>query len=150
MDVQEKKVLEALANKECGYYYETTASNFSKIPGSPIAYWMSQRAVDNFEQMRTIGDYGCGRIGLVTGDAGRFLRLWYEVSTENIGFNIKTNEESIKSRKKWFPDHKGGDYRKWYGNMEYVVNWYNDGFDSGIVYVYQVENKIKIDFTEIE
>ena len=102
---------------------------FSKIPGTPIAYWLSNAVVNNFDSMKTIGDYGNGRIGLVTGDTGRFIRFWHEVSVNRIGFGIKNNDESIASGKRWFPIHNGGEYRKWYGNLDSVVNWENDGYE---------------------
>lgn len=102
---------------------------FSKIPGTPIAYWLSNQVVENFDSMKTVGDYGNGRIGLVTGDTGRFIRFWHEVSTTKIGFGMRDNEESIISGKKWFPIHNGGEYRKWYGNLDSVVNWENDGYE---------------------
>ena len=62
-----------------------------------------------------------------TGDNKRFLRQWFEVSLDQIGFNIDNAEDGITSRKKWFPYNKGGAFRKWYGNQDYVVNWQNDG-----------------------
>lgn len=102
---------------------------FSKIPGTPIAYWLSNAVVNNFDSMKTIGDYGNGRIGLVTGDTGRFIRFWHEVSVNRIGFGMKNNDESIASGKRWFPIHNGGEYRKWYGNLDSVVNWENDGYE---------------------
>lgn len=102
---------------------------FSKIPGTPIAYWLSDAVVNNFGSMKTVGDYGNGRIGLVTGDTGRFIRFWHEVSVNRIGFGMNDNDESIASRKRWFPIHNGGEYRKWYGNLDSVVNWENDGYE---------------------
>lgn len=129
MDVQRQKVKEAILHQDCGFFFEAKAANFLKIPGAPIAYWLSQRAVDNFIHKKSIGNYGAGRIGLITGDSNRFLRFWYEPSYDSIGFGICSNEESIISKKKWFPTQKGGDFRKWYGNLEYVVNWENDGYE---------------------
>ncbi len=101
---------------------------FAKIPGKPIAYWLSNQVVNNFDTMKTVGDYGSGRIGLVTGDTGRFIRFWHEVSKNKIGFGMKDNDESIASKKRWFPIHNGGEFRKWYGNLDSVVNWENDGY----------------------
>lgn len=85
-------------------------SYFMVVPGQPIAYWLSEKAINNFEKMKKVGDYGDGRIGLITGDAERFLRLWQEVSYAKIGFNIHSNEESISSACKWFPAQKGGEF----------------------------------------
>ena len=128
MDIQKQKVLEALANKNCGYFYETDQSNFSKIPGSLIAYWLSINAFNSFT-LEKISEFISPRIGLVTGDTDRFLRLWYEVSFKRVNWNCKSTEESVCSNFKWFPYQKGGAFRKWYGNNEYIINWYNDGWE---------------------
>lgn len=109
--------------------YESSPSNFSKIPGSPVAYWVGKKSFWNFENLKNLGDYGQGRIGLITGDAKRFIRLWYEVSLNRIGFNLHSNDESIESKKRWFPIQNGGDFRKWYGNIDSIVNWENDGHE---------------------
>ena len=100
--------------------------NFEKIPGNPIAYWVSEKFSDIFSYA-TISDCGFAGIGMRTGDNERFLRRWYEVSKENMIVNCQNKETQIESKKKWVPYNKGGEYRKWYGNNEYVVNWYNDG-----------------------
>lgn len=123
MEVQKQKVLEALSNKECGYFYESLASNFTKIPGYPIAYWVSDRLFFLFEKSLTLSDYGDAKVGLQTSDTNRFLRLWYEISLDKVYFN------NLHSEKKWFPICKGGSYRKWYGNNDYVVNWESDGYE---------------------
>ena len=109
--------------------YFVNQDNFAKIPGSPVAYWASTRALENYVCMGSVSDMGEGRIGLITGDANRFLRLWSEVDFKRIGFDIHSNEESVKSGLKWFPTQKGGDFRKWYGNLDYIVNWENDGYE---------------------
>ena len=129
MDVQKKKTLEAIKHPEIDYYYRTNQSNFGKIPGSPIAYWASDNLLRYFEigqQMDTLVD---PRVGLQTGDNSLFLRQWFEVSYGKIKFDAKDIPESVSSNKKWFPYNKGGSYRKWYGNYDYVVNWENDGQD---------------------
>ena len=109
--------------------YVADQSNFSKIPGSPVAYWVSEQAINCYVMMKKTGDHGDGRIGLITGDADRFLRLWHEVYLNRIGFEIQSNEESIRSGCRWFPTQKGGEFRRWYGNTVYVVNWENDGYE---------------------
>lgn len=128
MDVQREKVLEALQDDSCKYLFDTKQSNFAKIPGSPIAYWVSQNAINNFVEFNHLRDFGCGRIGLITGDTGRFIRLWHEVPILNIGYGIANNDESISSKKRWFPLQNGGAYRKWYGNNDSIVDWENDGY----------------------
>ena len=112
MEVQRQKTLEALGNHNCGFYYEQSTDNFLKIPGSPVAYWASSKLFDTFASFDTIGDYYDVRNGITTGDNNTFLKLWYEVD---------------KHTERWFSCNKGGTYRKWYGNKEYVVDWENDG-----------------------
>ena len=127
MEVQRQKVLEALENKECGYFYESDQSNFSKIPGSPIAYWVSDKVFTVFgtrKELKTVCDI---KNGMSTTDNNRFLRQWYECSYNNIGFNFKNAIDANESKKRWFPYNKGGEYRKWYGNISLVVNWQYDG-----------------------
>ena len=126
MEVQKQKVLEALADKSCGYFYETDQSNFSKIPGSPVAYWVSENFIRAY-QSKTIIDYGVARSGLQTGDNNRFLKFWQELNYNTIAFGMKNKQEYLLSKRKWTPQIKGGGYRKWYGNFDYVVNWENDG-----------------------
>lgn len=109
--------------------YEVPQANFSKIPGSPIAYWVSRDFLKNFQSMDNVGKYINPRIGLITGNNDRFLRLWTEVKFFRIGFNINDVQTSIDSNKKWFPYQKGGDNRYWYGNIEYIINWENDGYE---------------------
>lgn len=128
MDVQNQKVLEALADKECGYLYETDATNFAKIPGSPIAYWVSSTIIDIFQQ-ESIGDYGYPKQGFATGDNNRFLRFWQEVSFQRINLNCSSLEETKASNFKWYPCNKGGEFRRWYGNNNYLANWENDGLE---------------------
>lgn len=101
--------------------YTAQQSNFSKIPGSPIAYWVSSTLAMTFEQCRPLGELYDARSGLQTNDNNRFLRFWFEINLKKIGFNCE------KMSRKWFPHLKGGPYRRWYGNQEYVVNWENGG-----------------------
>ena len=129
MDVQKQKVIEALNNKDCGYYYETSMPNFSKIPGSPIAYWVSDKLLSAFQDGQPLSDVASPCVGLQTADNGRFLRLWYEVCNHNIAFHCISCEDSVRMGARWFPYNKGGDFRKWYGNNDYVVNWENDGYE---------------------
>ena len=126
MEVQRQKALEAISNHKCGFYYESNAENFSKIPGSPVAYWVSENFVRAFEN-KTIGELAKPRQGLATGCNDIFIRQWYEVKIENIKFDAHSISDSVKSKKKWFPYNKGGEFRKWYGNNDFVVNWENDG-----------------------
>ncbi|EFN2130504.1 BREX-1 system adenine-specific DNA-methyltransferase PglX [Escherichia coli] len=104
-----------------------TASDFKKIPGFPIAYWVSDIYRDIFTQSPALSSIAKPRQGLATSDNNRFLKLWYEPSLRKINFSAKDRADALNSRAKWFPCQKGGSYRKWFGNHEYLVNWENDG-----------------------
>ena len=108
--------------------YTAQQSNFSKIPGSPVAYWVSKQFIDCF-QNQVISDIAQARLGMATANNDRFLRLWHEIALIKIGFNVKSRDEAQISKKKFFPYNKGGEFRKWYGNRDYVVNWENDGHE---------------------
>ena len=121
------KTREAVLNKDCGFYFETKNTDFSSIPGSPIAYWASDRVREIFRKGNALAKITEPKTGLQTSDTQRFLRLWYEVYINKIGFAYSSCIEAQKSEKKWFPHNKGGMYRKWYGNRDYIVNWQDDG-----------------------
>ncbi len=129
MMIQAEKVQEAIADPGVKYLYRTNQANFGKIPGSPIAYWASKSLIRDFVQGTTLHELVSPKVGLQTGDNNRFLRQWFEVTYTSIKFDAYSIEESISSRKKWFPYNKGGAYRKWYGNYDYIVNWENDGYE---------------------
>lgn len=127
MEVQRKKALEAIANHNCGFYFEADSSNFSKIPGSPVAYWVSENVFNCFEKFKQLKVVIDARIGMVSGDNERFLRFWQELRYSDIEFNAKPNLDP--KNVKWYPLQKGGDFRHWYGNLQYVINWKNDGYE---------------------
>ena len=129
MNIQKEKVLEATGKMNCEYLYITDAKNFTKIPSMPIAYWVSNRFFDIFDKQEKLSKHVTTRLGMATADNNRFVRYWQEVCFDNIGINIENREKAIESEKKWFPYNKGGEFRRWYGNMELVVNWENDGFE---------------------
>lgn len=122
-DNQAPKTLEAIQNKECGWYYTASAFDFKKIPGSPIAYWVSDKEISAYARGQLLGNVCYPRKGLDTGENDKFLRLWHEVSI------IKSCLDNSDHSKTWFPYNKGGDFRRWYGNREYLINWHNDGFE---------------------
>lgn len=97
-------------------------TKYSKIPGAPIAYWVTDKIFEIYDKERLLGSISEPRQGLITGDNDRFLKLWHEVSMSN------TSLSGDKS-KKWYPINKGGEFRRWYGNNQYVVNWENGGFE---------------------
>lgn len=133
MEVQKQKVLEAIADKNCGYFYEADQSNFSKIPGSPVAYWVSDHVFCAFDST-LLKDIASTKQGFKTGDNDRFLRLWFEVSTAKAQLYANSGQ-------KWVPCTKGGEFRRWYGNLEYVVNWDNDGYE--IKNFYDAKGKLR-------
>ncbi len=108
-------------------YFETEQNGFHSIPGSPIAYWASGKVREIFAINRPLSAVANPCVGLQTADNGRFIRLWYEVNFSKIGFCFESCEKAKESKLKWFPYNKGGAFRKWYGNQEFVVNWENDG-----------------------
>jgi type II restriction/modification system DNA methylase subunit YeeA len=124
---QAPKTLEAIQNKACGWFYTCKQSDFSAIPGSPIAYWVSDRMRQIFREGTPLREIAEPRQGLATTDNNRFLRRWWECDYSRIGFNFSDSEEAANSRFRWFPYNKGGDFRKWYGNQEFVLDWADNG-----------------------
>lgn len=123
------KTLEAIQNPSVTYRYSFNQDNFSRIPGIPIAFWVGTKVIESYVNGEMLGEYANPRIGLVTGDTNRFLRMWHEVANCSIKYGAIDSEEAKDSGKRWFPYQKGGQYRKWYGNNEFVVNWENDGYE---------------------
>ena len=123
MEVQKQKVLEALANKNCGYFYEADQSNFSKIPGSPVAYWVSEAFYSMFNNAALV-NYMDFKEGITTGDNEKYLRFWHEVSFNKIFlYNEVVSDEGTS----WVPCNKGGEFRRWYGNRQYLIDWSENG-----------------------
>lgn len=126
--VQDQKEIEFKAG--LNRFDSVIQDDFSKISGSPIAYWVSDKVRDIFEKMPALSECTSATVGLQTGDNNRFLRFWQEVEIDRIGFGMVDRNQAELSQKKWFPYNKGGEFRKWYGNHDYVVNWENDGFEA--------------------
>lgn len=126
---QAPKTLEAIQNPSCGWFFNAKPDDFNKIPGSPIAYWVSEKVREIFDLNPTMSEVANAAVGLQTGDNNRFLRFWQEVAIQKVGFGMESRDQAKSSLKKWFPYNKGGEFRKWYGNQEYVVNWENDGLE---------------------
>ncbi|MCE1563407.1 BREX-1 system adenine-specific DNA-methyltransferase PglX [Enterobacter hormaechei] len=101
--------------------------DFKKIPGSPIAYWVGEKFLSCFDKLPAVEVIAMPKQGATTSDNNRFLRLWYEVDFKKMNVNADSLEIAKRSQKKWFPYNKGGEYRKWYGNCDYVINYENDG-----------------------
>ena len=124
---KDRMIREAIRNRDCGWYHRAASADFQKIPGSPIAYWISKAIIRNFDEFNSLNTIIEMRKGLATSDNGRFIREWYECEFNRIGLGIGSRLEAEASKKKWFPIHKGGSYRKWYGNHENLINWESDG-----------------------
>ena len=105
-------------------FAQVSSDNFAKIPGEPVAYWINKKILDTFNN-NLVCDFSKGKSGQNTGDNNRFLRLWYEVPLQSIGFGLAENYTGYGY--KWIPYNKGGEYRRWFGNILYVVNWDKDG-----------------------
>src|SRR5262249_31011817 len=110
---QALKTLEAIQNRNCGWFYTARQSDFRFIPGQPIAYWISERMRKCFREGTPLGEIAPAKHGMTTGNNHRFLRCWYETSHARIGIGIKSQDAAAASGKKWFPYNKGGDYRRW-------------------------------------
>ena len=126
MEIQNQKVLEAIENPDCGYVYRTNQANFSKIPGNPIAYWANLTVVNDFENNENIEQFAHVGLGMRTGNNKRFLRQWFEINKEFFNPNLTDYKDTLNTTK-WVPYNKGGNFRKWFGNNSYVVNWYQNG-----------------------
>ena len=125
--IQSSKALEAIQNPDCGWFYRADAMGFHDIPGSPIAYWASEAVHEAFKGGHPLDSIGHPRVGIQTGENVKFLRLWWEVDRFKSKFDSTSPEDCIYSQATWFPYNKGGEYRKWYGNNDYMIDWLNDG-----------------------
>jgi hypothetical protein len=117
---------EAIANPDCGWCFRVSAADFKKIPGSPIAYWVSDNMRRTFENKK-MKDFSTLFQGMITGDNGRYLRYWFELGKNNLALHQKNISDVDLSRNYWIPYNKGGENRKWYGNQELVVNFSKRG-----------------------
>ena len=127
--VQAPKTREAIANPDCGYFYRRNAKTFTQIPGTPIAYWASDGLLFAFSSCVKLKDICPPRVGLQTSDNARFLRLWFECQYSKIAYCCKSADESMSNSKKWYPHNKGGSFRRWYGNSEYVIDYESNGLN---------------------
>jgi type II restriction/modification system DNA methylase subunit YeeA len=118
---------EAIRNNDCDSFHRASVRDFWTIPGRPIAYWVSEKFRQSFVNTKNLKDVGEPRLGMATGNNDVYLRLWQEVSIQKVGLGFDSRDTALASRKKWFPYNKGGQFRRWYGNNEFVVNWEDDG-----------------------
>lgn len=108
--------------------FVTIQDNFNKIPGRPIAYWLNDNSFKIFNDSPSFENVNTTRAGMITGNNDLFVRMWHEVNCQKIGFLYRNRDVAKDSLKKWFPYNKGGEFRKWYGNNSYIVDWENDGY----------------------
>lgn len=104
-------------------------NEFTDIPGEPLAYWVTSSIMNAFRTNKLMNELAYARVGMFTGDNSRFLKQWWEIDNIKMECHISDNQCAIDSNKKWFAYNKGGGYRKWYGNLDLVVNYYNNGFE---------------------
>ncbi len=110
-------------------FAQISSDNFSKIPGSPIAYWLTPPMFRAFQDGVRLGQIADSKQGIATANNNHYLRLWFEVSRDNIKLDTASHEDAAQAKEKWYPYNKGGEFRKWYGNNDFVVNWQNDGLE---------------------
>lgn len=114
-------------NSDVDYCFKVGQHEFAQIPGSPIVYWLSKSMLDSFAKNKALKEIAAPRQGLATADNNRFLRDWHEIDYTNFCVNAASMQTALSSGCKWFPTQKGGNFRRWYGNHEFVVNWANNG-----------------------
>ena len=115
-------------NPDCGWFFRASAENFRKIPGSPIAYWFTKDSFDVFRNYPSLYEIAPTKQGLATGDNDQFLRRWAEVEAQKVAYDCLSSSETVSRTERWFPCNKGGEFRKWFGNNQFVVDWENSGF----------------------
>lgn len=124
---QPTKFIAAIVDINSDMRHSVAMNDFKKIPGSPLAYWLPDKVRNLFVELKPFGSLYKVAAGMTTGNNAKFVRFWHEVSFEKIASSVPNENQIINFEKKWFPYNKGGDYRKWYGNNDYVVNWENNG-----------------------
>ena len=128
-DQQAPRALEALADPDCGWFYRASSAAFETVPGNPIAYWASNGVRRTFVNGIPLEKVSSPRQGLATGENERFLREWWEVSQVKSEYDCYSLDDLRNRRGKWIPYNKGGEYRKWYGNNDYVIAFDKDSYD---------------------
>ena len=127
MNVQKEKVLDAIHYPECTYFHDFDQDNYKRIDGSPIAFMASEKLLRIFETAEPLKKIAEPKVGLQTAKNDVFLRLWFECNYNKIGFGYRELSDTEEGIHKWFPYNKGGSFRRWYGNREYVIDWLFNG-----------------------
>lgn len=118
---------EAAANNDHAVPFETSVAALAVIPGRPVVYWASRQMLKAFSVGTPLGEIAPAKQGLATADNERFLRQWFEVSADRSYMRARDREDAKASGARWFPHNKGGEFRKWWGNQNFVINWQDDG-----------------------
>ena len=127
-DGKKELFLDQINNNDTSRVFSVSQSNYESIPGNPYAYWASENVIKAFQTGISLGSISKSTKGIITGDNGKYMRLWWEIEFNRIHLHMKDIKMAIASRYKWFPCTKGGDYRKWYGNKDYIMDWQDDGY----------------------
>lgn len=123
------KTIEGVQHPSVFYRYTFQQDGFNRIPGSPIAYWVTDTYLDIFRTHPPLGDFAEPRQGIATSKNDTYLRNWYEIDFNKMGLHFQSIEEAHQSNKRWFPYNKGGSYRRWYGNQEFVISFDKKSYD---------------------
>jgi type II restriction/modification system DNA methylase subunit YeeA len=123
---QAPKTLEAIQNPNCGWFYLANQKDFKLISGNPIGYWASTKFIESFSSNKSLENYSNLAKGMDSGKNDMFIRLWYECKSQNSSYNIDDAKPTLHDIK-WIPYRKGGEYRRWFGNNDFVINWSNNG-----------------------
>ncbi|MEO3939820.1 BREX-1 system adenine-specific DNA-methyltransferase PglX [Paenarthrobacter nicotinovorans] len=126
-EAKRTQLLEAIRSPQSPWAFRVRGEQLEKIPGMPIVYRLSNAMLGAFARGKPLGKLAAPVVGLQTGENNRYIRFWWEVSRNRSGFGYANRAEARASGRKWFPYNKGGEYRKWWGNQDYVVNWEDDG-----------------------
>lgn len=121
-------IRELFFDKDYGHFF-TPQKQLSLIPGAPLAYWAESATLNAFAKDKRMQEIGTARQGIATADNDRFLRQWFEVGHSNISFDSEGMADFLNSRKRWLPHKKGGEFRRWSGNNDYILDWKNGGFE---------------------
>lgn len=126
-DAKRQQLVKAIEDRAVEWVHEVSIQQLKAVPGMPLAYWLTDAMRGVFVEGRRLDTLGSPRQGIKTGDNERFLRFWWEVNRGDLLLDASSRESAKESGRRWFPCQKGGEYRRWYGNDHYVVNWFNDG-----------------------
>jgi hypothetical protein len=122
-----RQLLKAVSDRTVEWVHEVSVEQLKAVPGMPLAYWLTDAKRSVFVRGKRLDTFGSPKQGIKTGDNEQFLRFWWEVGAQNLLRGAGSREEAAESGRRWFPCQKGGEYRRWYGNDHYVVNWQFDG-----------------------